>query len=120
MKKIFEGKEQFSEVSGVCTYVDDNVYIRLNDFGMYEEYFIDYKESKSNLIYKVSPNFNTDMNETIMANKLYSKIDNIQYNEVIGYYQKLYAGYVKEGDFRDKGSSGGMGTWILKSCLIVI
>lgn len=31
----------------------------------------------------------------------------------LGYYLGAYAGHVTEGDFRDKGSSGGFGTWIV-------
>ncbi|TIL40273.1 MAG: coenzyme F420 hydrogenase, partial [Mesorhizobium sp.] len=30
----------------------------------------------------------------------------------IGYFHKVYAGHVIEGDFRDRGSSGGFGSWI--------
>ncbi len=34
-------------------------------------------------------------------------------HDQIGRYLKTYAGYVAEDDFRARGSSGGMGTWIL-------
>lgn len=36
------------------------------------------------------------------------------YHDRIGYYHATYAGYVTEPDFRDRGSSGGMGTWIVQ------
>src|SRR5699024_6587501 len=42
---------------------------------------------------------------------------NIEYNEYTGYYLKNYAGYVKEGSFRELGSSGGMGNWIAAKLL---
>jgi coenzyme F420 hydrogenase subunit beta len=33
-------------------------------------------------------------------------------NDKIGFYYKTYAGHVSSGEFRSKGSSGGMGTWL--------
>ena len=40
--------------------------------------------------------------------------DDCTYHDRIGYHAATYAGYVAEADFRDRGSSGGMGTWILQ------
>ena len=37
------------------------------------------------------------------------------YNPELGYFRCAYAGYVSEGEYRTKGSSGGMMTWILVS-----
>jgi coenzyme F420-reducing hydrogenase beta subunit len=39
------------------------------------------------------------------------------YNPYLGYYRAVYAGYVVEGDFRARGSSGGFGKWILYELL---
>ncbi|MCA1031326.1 Coenzyme F420 hydrogenase/dehydrogenase, beta subunit C-terminal domain [Bacillus timonensis] len=63
------------------------------------------------------PFSNNSKNESEISTQLYSRIKGIKYNENIGYYIKSYAGYVKEGDFREKGSSGGMGTWIATQLL---
>jgi len=35
----------------------------------------------------------------------------------LGYHLSNYAGYVQESDFRERGSSGGLGTWILAELL---
>src|SRR5690606_5696927 len=35
----------------------------------------------------------------------------------IGFYRSTYAGYVKEGSFREMGSSGGMGSWLAYTLL---
>jgi coenzyme F420 hydrogenase subunit beta len=34
------------------------------------------------------------------------------YHPEIGYHRATYAGYVAEGQYRERGSSGGMGSWI--------
>ncbi|MDJ0922065.1 MAG: Coenzyme F420 hydrogenase/dehydrogenase, beta subunit C-terminal domain [Henriciella sp.] len=41
----------------------------------------------------------------------------IQRDKRIGAYLGTYAGWVEEGEFRAKGSSGGMGAWILSELL---
>jgi len=40
-----------------------------------------------------------------------------KHDELVGYYQGLYAGYVDEDDYRAKGTSGGVITWILAELL---
>ncbi len=35
----------------------------------------------------------------------------------VGFYAETHAGYVIEGDFRARGSSGGMGTWLVAELL---
>lgn len=111
----FNEKKIYSEASGSCAVVDDNIEMILNDLGMYEEKVnanLDYELSP--LVELVSPNLNSQMNETFIANKLYGNIEGIQFDERIGYYKSLYIGHVREGDYRENGSSGGMGTWIFK------
>lgn len=39
------------------------------------------------------------------------------YDPYVGYHRAIYAGYVVEGDFRARGSSGGFGKWILHELL---
>lgn len=39
------------------------------------------------------------------------------HNKQVGYYNGVFAGHVTEGDFRNQGSSGGMGTWVLNELL---
>lgn len=35
------------------------------------------------------------------------------HHSVTGFHRKIVAGHVRRGDFRDKGTSGGMTTWVL-------
>lgn len=111
----FNKKKVYSEGSGVCAIVDDRIEMVLNDFGIYEEKVNASFDSELNpLVEVVSPNLNNETNESTIASKLYKNIDNIKYDESIGYYKALYVGHVSEENFRINGSSGGMGTWILK------
>lgn len=111
----FKAKKIFSEASGSCAVVDDNVKMNLNEYGIYEEIVLLGEDDELNPVVEyVSPNFNEQINESEIAQKLFENIEGIQYDNRIGYYTSLYAGHVKESDYREKASSGGMGTWIFK------
>lgn len=53
--------------------------------------------------------------EDELAALLFSNASN--HSPEIGAYAALYAGHVEEGQFRQNGSSGGMGTWIITELL---
>lgn len=111
----FNTKKLFSEVSGTSALIDENIYIELNDLGLYEEKVLLEKNDDLNAsIEFVSPYLNQNTNESDIANMYYSNIEGIQYDQRIGYYLSLYAGHVIEGNYRENASSGGMGTWIFK------
>ena len=111
----FNKNKKYSEASGSIAVVNKNIKMELNDHGVYEETFIKDDACELDPITKyVSPNFNQEVTESIIAEKLYGNIKGIQFDEQIGYYTSLYAGHVKEDDFRKNASSGGMGTWIFK------
>ena len=111
----FKQKTIFSEASGSCAVVDNNIVMELNEYGIYEEKIIsDMDLELSPLVEYVSPSLNDKVTESDIAKALYAEIDGINFDERIGYYKSLYAGHVSEGDFRKKASSGGMGTWIFK------
>jgi len=65
----------------------------------------------------VCPFSNDCKNETEIGKEAFGQFTDISFNEYTGYYLKNYAGYVKEGEFRKKGSSGGMGNWIATQLL---
>lgn len=113
--KVFEFNErkEYSEASGVSAIVDKAIKMELNEYGVFVEQIAANpdKELKS-LVQYVSPNLNELINESIVAKKLFDKIDGISYDNRIGYFKSLYAGHVVEGDYRENASSGGMGTWI--------
>jgi coenzyme F420-reducing hydrogenase beta subunit len=41
----------------------------------------------------------------------------VEHHEVTGYYRTIVAGHVAAGDFRDRGTSGGMTSWLLLELL---
>ncbi|WAT23969.1 Coenzyme F420 hydrogenase/dehydrogenase, beta subunit C-terminal domain [Aerococcus urinaeequi] len=110
----FELKKVYSEASGSTSVVDSNIKMKLNKNGLYEEVIVDSDKELNDLVPFVSPNLNDRITETEIADQLYENIENIDYDERLGYYSSLYVGYVNEGEFRKDASSGGMGTWIFK------
>jgi coenzyme F420-reducing hydrogenase beta subunit len=111
----FNAKKIFSEASGSCAVVDDNIKMVLNEYGVYDEKIDHDDEFELNsLVEFVSPNLNEGTNESMVSEKLFSSVENVKYDKRIGYYTSLYAGHVNESDYREKASSGGMGTWIFK------
>src|SRR5690625_1082970 len=94
--------------------VDSNIEMKMNEYGLYEEVVINPEKNISKLAQNVSPNFNTELSESIIADELYGKSENIYFDERLGYYNSLYVGHVAEGNYRENASSGGMGTGILK------
>jgi coenzyme F420-reducing hydrogenase beta subunit len=111
----FNAKKIFSEASGSCAIVDDNIKMHLNEYGIYEEIVsLTGDDELDPAVEYVSPNFNSETNEGEISKKLYENIKGIQHDERIGYFISLYAGHVNEGEYRENASSGGMGTWIFK------
>jgi len=111
----FNQKKQYSEGSGVSVIVDPNIRIKLNEYGMYEEttHLSEDQELHPNVEY-VSPYLNEKVNESDISDLLYKNIEGIHYDESLGFYLSLIAGYVSEGDYRLQASSGGLGTWVFK------
>lgn len=111
----FNAKKIFSEASGSCAVVNKNIKINLNEYGIYEEIVSLAEDHELDPVVEyVSPNLNEQIDESEIAQKLYENIQGIQYDDRIGYFISLYAGHVKEGEYRENASSGGMGTWIFK------
>lgn len=111
----FNAKKIFSEASGSCAVVDDNISMVLNEYGIYEEkVYLDENCELNPIVQYVSPNLNEETNESEISKKIFGNIKGINYDDRIGYFKSLYAGHVAEGDYRLNASSGGMGTWIFK------
>ncbi|MEK5052433.1 Coenzyme F420 hydrogenase/dehydrogenase, beta subunit C-terminal domain [Niallia sp. FSL K6-0212] len=104
---------------GICASVKGSPFkMKLDENGKYSPSLLDNiptEEMDINVL-SVCP-FAYGKNETEIGKQQFGKEENIKYNEYTGYYLKNYAGYVKEGEFRKKGSSGGMGNWIAKQLL---
>lgn len=111
----FNSRKIFSEASGSGAVISDNIAMKLNEFGIYEEIIsLDENVELDSDILFVSPNFNEKINESDIAEKLFKDVHGIEYDKRLGYFLSLYAGHVREGQYRKNASSGGMGTWIFK------
>lgn len=105
---------------GICASLSGSpLTMKLDDYGKFRPFIV---ESNNNENMDVNPlsvcPFSKENNkETEIGEDIFGGLENIQFNKHTGYYIKNYAGYVKEGDFRKKGSSGGMGNWIATQLL---
>ncbi|MEI3606607.1 Coenzyme F420 hydrogenase/dehydrogenase, beta subunit C-terminal domain [Pseudogracilibacillus sp. SE30717A] len=103
---------------GACASVDDSPFeMRLDKNGKFRpviKYELDCRTEPD--VNSVCPFSNESKNETELGKELF-KTHHPTFNENTGYYLKNFAGYVKEGKYRDKGSSGGMGSWIASQLL---
>jgi coenzyme F420 hydrogenase subunit beta len=68
-------------------------------------------ESQADML-RVCPFSSEATNETDIGRQLFEAA-NAHFDEHIGFYTDLYAGYAAEGPYRDNGSSGGLTTWLL-------
>lgn len=66
---------------------------------------------------EICPFFNHEQNQDSVADSLFSKTLNMEYNEFTGFYHSCYEGYLKDENERLKCASGGAATWVLKSLL---
>lgn len=115
-------ENDYSYGTGACAVVNRKIKMELNEFGEYRpniEQALKGKEAqkKGLSILKVCPNSAKSLNEDQISEKLFREIPGIKYEKRVGYYKDLYAGHVVEGDYREKASSGGFGTWIFKELL---
>ncbi|TIN26422.1 Coenzyme F420 hydrogenase/dehydrogenase, beta subunit C-terminal domain [Mesorhizobium sp.] len=83
--------------------------IVMNDNGQYEAVATPVDENDQDLR-SVCPFSDTAINEDEIGRSIFG--DGCEYVMNIGYFHKVHAGHVIEGDFRDRGSSGGFGSWI--------
>src|SRR5690606_39836691 len=101
--------------SGACSIANDKIKIKLNNHGEYQ-YFTDNEEELLKAANVCCMSNECDSPYSI-SEELFSHQVEIKRDKNIGYYHKLYAGYVDEGDYRKNGSSGGMTSWILVELL---
>jgi len=105
---------------GACASVSGaQVRMRLDKCGRYYPY-ISKEVNSSNFDVgpiAVCPFAENNVTEDEISKELFSKDKDCKYNSSIGYYLGTYAGFVREDNFRENGSSGGMVSWIL--CEIV-
>ncbi len=89
----------------------------MDDYGQYQSSLKDPNVFASTHIdyEKLCPFGSGAKNEAEIAKKIFS--DTCKHNSQVGHYNGVFAGHVAEGEFRKRGSSGGMGTWVLNELL---
>lgn len=110
-------KYDYSYGTGVSAYTDENITIQWNEYGEYKPVFTDNDAdaaAEEIPLSLVEPMMDESPSETEVAEELYGNVPGIDFHPRLGFYKDLYAGYVKEGNYREQASSGGLGTWILK------
>lgn len=103
---------------GACAAIEGSpLKMELNKLGQYEAEINDASiiVKDSSFAEEVCPFGSKALTEDELGKDLFGS--SCDYDSNVGYYQKSYAGYVKEGSFRAKGSSGGFGTWVLHELL---
>lgn len=104
---------------GGCDSASDGVIsIAMDESGMYQA-DISSVDTLSNSTLgkalKACPFSDAGPNEDVIGEKLYG--NDCAHDSRLGYYNNLYIGYVAENDFRAKGTSGGVITWVLTELL---
>lgn len=100
---------------GACNFVNPDYKIEMDKYGMYKASIEDSLSKPNDLASQVCPFSNDSKNEDELAESLYPNASSK--NTYFGKYIKNYVGFVEEGQFREKGSSGGFGKWILHELL---
>lgn len=102
---------------GACASVPNSpIRIEMNEYGMYQAVVVEKSDPQiMKVLSMVCPFANEFMDERSVAKELFEA--NCKYNERIGYYLKVFAGFVIENDFRKNGSSGGLTSWLLTELL---
>jgi len=101
-----------------CSFVDSKYSVSMDKFGMYKAKLDNTQPNSddSQLALKVCPFSSNTTNEDEISKDIFS--NELRHNTHLGYFIENYVGFVAEGDFRTKGSSGGFGKWILNELLI--
>ncbi|MFN3587891.1 MAG: Coenzyme F420 hydrogenase/dehydrogenase, beta subunit C-terminal domain [Spirosomataceae bacterium] len=97
---------------GACAFVTRQS-MDINEYGEYvpnEEVFEKASVEEEKLMDFVCPSLNEEYNEDKLASHFLEQKG--MFSNKLGMYQSIYGGYVKEGNFRRNGTSGGFGTWI--------
>lgn len=118
-------KEKFDIISkeycsgcGNCAVVCGEIVMKFVKNGHYLPY---YNKENNNINFRklleVCPFSDESLNEDSISTELFSKQQGINYSKNIGYFYNNYASYVKVGNFRSEGGSGGFGSWIASKLL---
>lgn len=104
---------------GVCASIDNSpLTMKFTEDGTYKPILREEAEldALTTDLMRICPFSDYSDNETDLGRKLFDSKE-IDYNEYSGYYLKNFAGHVKADDYRKRGASGGMGTWVASKLL---
>jgi len=99
--------------AGICP--QKNLEVQDNKYGEYHPSKIKDCSPECGLCLEICPFNSGTENEVQIGNKIYGNIEEINYRPETGYYLESYVGYSSE--FRQKGASGGMATWLITKLL---
>lgn len=100
---------------GACAYLAPDKYtIDYNAFGMLQA-FDDKQAQDNDAVDTACPFTSVGKDETSLARELFG--ETMPGHEYVGKYLQCYIGNVSAGPFREFGSSGGMGKWLLTELL---
>lgn len=109
---------------GACAVICDRVSIELTPLGKYQASVRE--ESHADLgeeLAAVCPFSALAEDETTLARQLFSEPTDVtsgpqaEWHDEIGFHRGTWVGHVAEGDFRARGSSGGMASWVLRELM---
>jgi len=104
---------------GVCAaYSNKQLRIAVNKYGEYTPYTD--KLSDGDLpeeVLKVCPFSDTGENEDTISSRLYSKQENIQHENIVGYHKAVWVGYSSNPQQREMSTSGGLLSWLIKGLI---
>lgn len=113
-KKLYETviKNGYCIGCGVCEVISGSPFtIGYNKYGnLVANADLEKFEDNETPLLEICPFSDSAKNEDELSEIFFPDIDT-RHNE-IGTYTNCYAGYVKENEFREKGSSGGFAKWI--------
>jgi coenzyme F420-reducing hydrogenase beta subunit len=101
---------------GVCAALEsDHINMAFDQYGMIQPQFNgEMDAAQAERILKVCPFSDDEPNEDDLAGSLFPDCEQ---DVRIGRHKGLYAGYVAEGEYRARGSSGGVISWVLAELL---
>lgn len=104
---------------GICVSVTAKsaASMKVDSYGKLKPFFnFDLIDEKTiDKIEKVCPFSDNSLNEDVIGKELFGETNS--YVNSLGYTHSTFAGFVKEGSYRDLGSSGGFGSWIVNHLL---
>lgn len=97
---------------GNCTSLKNSDFrMGLNEFGQYAPILVNKKNNPKIDYSQICPFSGECHNEDQIGINLFER--NCEHDNSVGFYLDCYAGFVEQKGYRENGSSGGMGSWLL-------